>query len=70
MMKMITIRREIRARFCSLFLKAESLLLLRITVPLFELKLFVFVDARHTVKFLGFTQKKMYNEFYAGNHLV
>ena len=24
----------------------------------------------HTVKFLGFTQKKLYNEFYAGNHLV
>ena len=26
--------------------------------------------AGHTVKFLGFTHKKMYNEFYAGNHLV
>ena len=24
----------------------------------------------HTVKFLGFTQKKMYNEFYSGNQLV
>ena len=25
---------------------------------------------RHTVKFLGLSQKKLYNEFYAGNHLV
>ena len=24
----------------------------------------------HTVKFLGLSQKKLYNEFYAGNHLV
>ena len=27
-------------------------------------------DQVHTVKFLGLSQKKMYNEFYAGNHLV
>ena len=26
--------------------------------------------ALHTVKFLGLSQKKLYNEFYAGNHLV
>ena len=27
-------------------------------------------NVNHTVNFLGFTQKKLYNELYAGNHLV